>query len=294
MQHNIPTPGLFKARKGDAEATLRLFDTWTKNMGRYFQLTKPRNQAGAPVDHTETEKMALALLIGGQGLEDLLKYTGKVVVEEKIEADDPAQSTYTAALTATKAALTGQVNPAALVHELFTMQQKDMLFSEYMPKVLKVAQKLKWQEMTYEKAAMYAMTINTSSDRLRRKALAEQMEFARFRELGLAYETAEDQAGKLEVEEKVRATKDKSQAEKSQVEQLQEKVRQLQASKTAGTAQRNCQHCHPFSTSKQADHDCRAKSQTCNRCSLVGHFACSKLCKKKKQPQGKSRAGSIN
>ena len=110
MQHNIPTPCLFKARKGDAEATLRLFDTWTKNMGRYFQLTKPRNQAGAPVDHTETEKMALALLIGGQGLEDLLKYTGKVVVEEKIEAADPAQSTYTAALTATKAALRGQVN----------------------------------------------------------------------------------------------------------------------------------------------------------------------------------------
>ena len=30
--------GVFKARKGDLEATLRLFDTWAKNMGRYFQL----------------------------------------------------------------------------------------------------------------------------------------------------------------------------------------------------------------------------------------------------------------
>ena len=74
-----------------------------------------------------------------------------------------------------------------------------------MQKVLKVAQKLKWQEMTWEKAAMYAMTINTSSDRLRRKTQAEQMGFARFRELGLTYETAEDQAGKLEVEEKVKS-----------------------------------------------------------------------------------------
>ena len=72
------------------------------------------------------------------------------------------------------------------------MQQKDMLFSEYMPKVLKVAQKLKWQEIMWEMAAMYAMNINTSLDKLRRKALAEQMEFARFRELGLAYATAED------------------------------------------------------------------------------------------------------
>ena len=95
---------------------------------------------------------------------------------------------------------------------------------------------------------MYSMIIITSSDRLRRKALAEQMDFAKFRELGLAYETAEDQAGKLEVEEKVRATKDNS-----QVEQLQEKVRQLQAS---GSGQRGCQHCHPFSTAKQTDHDC--------------------------------------
>ena len=68
--------------------------------------------------------------------------------------------------------------------EVFTMLQKDMLFSEYMPKVLKVAQKLKWQEMTWEMAAMYAMNINTSSDKLRRKALAEQMDFARFRDLG--------------------------------------------------------------------------------------------------------------
>ena len=95
MQNNIPTPGTFKARKGDSEATLRIFDTWTKNMGRYFQLTKPRDQAGATVDHSEGEKMALALLIGGQGLDDLFKYTGKVVVEEKVAATDPAQATYT-------------------------------------------------------------------------------------------------------------------------------------------------------------------------------------------------------
>ena len=115
MQHNIPTPGLFKARKGDSEATLRLFDTWTKNMGRYLLFTERTDQAGASVEHTEKQKMSLALLIGGQGLEDLFKYTGKVVVEEKVDATDPAQSTYTAALTATKAALSGQVNPAALV-----------------------------------------------------------------------------------------------------------------------------------------------------------------------------------
>ena len=69
--------------------------------------------------------------------------------------------------------------------EVFTMLQKDMLFSEYMPKVLKVALKLKWQEMTWEKAVMYAMNINTSSDRLRN--------------LGIAYHTAEDRAGKTNV-----------------------------------------------------------------------------------------------
>ena len=67
MQHNIPTPGLFKARKGDAEATLRLFDTWTKNMGRYLLFTERTDQAGAAVGHTEKQKMSLALLIGGQG-----------------------------------------------------------------------------------------------------------------------------------------------------------------------------------------------------------------------------------
>ena len=33
MMGVIPTPGLIKARKGDAEATLGLYDMWTNNMG---------------------------------------------------------------------------------------------------------------------------------------------------------------------------------------------------------------------------------------------------------------------
>ena len=130
MQSNILTPGVFKAKNGESEATLRLLDTWTKNMGRYFQLTKPRNQAGAAIYHSEAEKMALALLIGVQGLENLFKYTGKVVVEEKMVETDLVQATYTPLSQQLKTALTGQVNPAALVHELFTMQQNDTLFSE--------------------------------------------------------------------------------------------------------------------------------------------------------------------
>ena len=44
-----------------------------------------------------------------------------------------------------------------------------------------------------------------------------------------------------------------------------------------------------FSTSKQSEHDCRAKGQQCNRCNLIGHFVCSKLCKKKKQNKNKTR-----
>ena len=64
--------------------------------------------------------MALALLIGGQGLEVLFKYKVMVVVEEKIEDTDHAQATYTAAIIANKAALTSQVNTAALVHKFFT------------------------------------------------------------------------------------------------------------------------------------------------------------------------------
>ena len=187
MQSSVPSPGIFKARKGDAEATYRSLDTWTKNMSRYFTLTKSRDQAGAAVEHTEQEKMALALLIGGQGLEDLFRYTGKVVVDEPAAGTDPAQSTYTAAIAATKLDLQGQVNPAAIVHELYTMQQGDMLFSEYLSKVIKISQKVKLDEMTWEKAAMYTMVINTSSDRLRSKALAEQMDFTQFIEFGLSY-----------------------------------------------------------------------------------------------------------
>ena len=53
----------------------------------------------------------------------------------------------------------------------------------------------------------------------------------------MVYETAEDHAGKLDVEEKVRAM-----ADKSSVEHLQEKFRLLQ---DTGTGRRRCQNCHP-------------------------------------------------
>ena len=109
------------------------------------------------------------------------------MVDEPAAGTDPAQSTYTAAIAATKLDLQGQVNPAAIVHELYTMQQGDMLFSEYLSKVIKISQKVKLDEMTWEKAAMYTMVINTSSDRLRSKALAEQMDFTQFIEFGLSY-----------------------------------------------------------------------------------------------------------
>ena len=60
------------------------------------------------MNYSKAEKMALALLIGGQGLEVLFKYKVMVVVEEKIEDTDHAQATYTAAIIANKAALTSR------------------------------------------------------------------------------------------------------------------------------------------------------------------------------------------
>ena len=46
MMGVIPTPGLIKARKGDAEATLRLLDTWTKNMGDTLNAEMAGNDVG--------------------------------------------------------------------------------------------------------------------------------------------------------------------------------------------------------------------------------------------------------
>ena len=162
-------------------------------MQGHFTLTAHRNQSGATVQHTEKEKMKLALLVGGQELEDLFRFTAKVVVDEGDE-----QATYADAVQATKDALTGQVDEMALVYKMYTMKQGELMFSEYLTKVLKISQKINWDQMTCEKAAMCAMVINTSDEQFRQKALIEKMDYNVFRELGLSCEGPDVKASKLE------------------------------------------------------------------------------------------------
>ena len=73
------SPGGFKAKVAEPEATLEIFDKYEVQMQRVFRLNRRTNPVtGDRVDFTDAEKKDIMLLEGGGDMEDLFKHVGKV------------------------------------------------------------------------------------------------------------------------------------------------------------------------------------------------------------------------
>ena len=78
------------------------------------------------------------------------------------------------------------------------MQQGQQTFVEWYPKVYEQAKMCDFTEYTAERAARDAMTIQTSDNKLRKKALTEAPTYAQFIKAGIAMELSKTQAEKME------------------------------------------------------------------------------------------------
>ena len=73
------SPGGFKAKTAEPEATLEIFDKYVIQMQRVFRLNRRTNPVtGDRDDFTDAEKKDIMLLEGGVDMEDLSKHVGKV------------------------------------------------------------------------------------------------------------------------------------------------------------------------------------------------------------------------
>ena len=79
MATYMPSPGPFKGADTDPEATLELFTNYLDKMEKVFRLSRRYNPAtGDKVDWDSEEKKDLLLVEGGDEINDLFKYVGKV------------------------------------------------------------------------------------------------------------------------------------------------------------------------------------------------------------------------
>ena len=74
-----PSPGPFKSKDADPEATLELFEDYLETMERVFRLSRRINPAtGQRIDFDNDEKKDMIIVEGGQDMGDLFKHVGKV------------------------------------------------------------------------------------------------------------------------------------------------------------------------------------------------------------------------
>ena len=110
MAMYAPSPGPFKAKDADPEATLEMFEDYLENMTRVFMLSRRINPAtGAKIEFDDAEKKAMLIVEGGQDMNDLFKHVGKVLTAD----------TYEQATTKIKDGLKRRGNRTSAVFKLF-------------------------------------------------------------------------------------------------------------------------------------------------------------------------------
>ena len=137
---------------------------------------------------------------------------------------------------------------------------------------------MEWDNYDYEKAAVDAILIQTSSTKLRQKALQENPTWNQLVDMGMGQEQAQRKAQSM------------PDPEENQIKALQEKVRKLEMEKAnrgrrpdrpaSRERKTSCRYCAWYRC--KDPERCPAKEKECNNCGIKGHFAKSEVYKKKK------------
>ena len=110
MATYMPSPGQFRGADADPEATLELFTDYLDKMEKVYRLSRGFNPVtGNKVDWTSEEKKDLLLVEGGDEINDIFKYVGKVLPRD----------TYAEAVEKVKVALKMRGNRTSAVFKLF-------------------------------------------------------------------------------------------------------------------------------------------------------------------------------
>ena len=251
--------GVFKVKDAEPEATLELFSDYLEVMKRVFRLRRRIHPTtGERIEFDDEEKKDLILVEGGEDMQKLFKYTGKV------EDDD----TYDEAVTKIKEALQKRGNRTAAVFKLFNQNpQGSKSFEAWHTEIYKAAQLIDWAGYGAEHAAVDAIIMQTSSSKLQQRALQENPTYPELVDLGISQEQARRKATKL------------PDGDNEVVSRLKDENKKLK-DRLKKDDKKKCQKC--CLSKCRGGSQCFAEGKKCNKCGGGGHFGLSKLCPKNK------------
>ena len=160
--------GAFK-EKEITEITRERLDKYLENMEHIFLLNRRFHPVtGNKVDFDDEEKKNILCIEGGAEIQDLFKHEGKV-----LDGD-----TYALAIQKVRAAL----------------PQGKQTFDVWHRKILESARRVDWEDYGFEKAVVDAVLIQTSSMKLRQKALQDNPDWNQLVDMGIGQEQSQKKA----------------------------------------------------------------------------------------------------
>ena len=247
--------GHFKTLDTDPGGTLTKLTEYLEQMELLFQLIF-RNQDGTTRDPTNNEKKALLKLKGGSDMRNLFIHVGKVVDTDS----------YDDAVKKINDALTKRTNGVVQRNMLFSNHpQGSKSFERWSQEISNAAKLINYDNYNWETAAVDAMMLQTSSPKLRERAILDNTTYEQLIKLGISKEQSVKGAAMLE-----------EASGQSSTSNVEEEVRRLQMeNQQLKSKDKDCGRCGRSDCPQGTK--CFAYGEECSKCHKKNHFG--RVCK---------------
>ena len=269
-------PGLFRALDANPGGTLEAFNKYEERMKLVFELAF-RKADGTPYTPSDKEKKAMLLFRGGDDMRDLFDHVGHIDTED----------TYAETITKIRDALQSRTNSVVQRNMLLTSHpQGTKSFEKWSKEISDSAKLISYENYNWKQAAVDAILLQTSSQKLRERALQENVSYSELITLGIAKEQSQKGASLLE---KASGHESRSEDPSVEVRKLRLENKRLKAQLPAHTNQ-SCPRCGNKNCTTRKN--CPAIGQTCSNCKKPNHFA--KVCRSKPTTRKSSRVRQLS
>ena len=172
--NSITSIPVFTTIDADPGGTLKQFDDYIKQMQLLFTLVF-RKADGTAYTPTSDEKKAMTLLKGGKDMHTLFEHVGNVITTDSFDE----------AIKKIRDKLIERTNKVVQRNMLLSnFPQGSKSFEKWSQQVSEAAKMVDYANYDWKQAAVDAMILQTSSSKLREKALQENVNYENLLKIG--------------------------------------------------------------------------------------------------------------
>ena len=241
-------------------------------------------------EHTSLLADAIDIKDSAQKLRLMLLWGGwdfcKTVKEVQVILEGDGKDTFDQAIEKIRTQCGHHVNSTMAMYKLMDVQQGTKTFTQFAREVEELAIQCQFDTVPYtkERAMKDAIIFGTSDDKLRKEALAMDVDLTTLTKTALGYEQSRKSCGTMKTtEEPIQRIHTPGTYTQEQVDQIVAcimagKYSSQAKDKDKSTKPKKCPNCPSF-YKPQEPNRCPAKGKTCIVCKEKHHFAGSTACK---------------